>query len=199
MTAAASGSPSLAAVLNPVKPSIATTSTRLRQDSSRSASQALKPAGAAFDHAEQPGRAGTVADAGQVNDHGDVLVTTPGVAPHVLVDADRGDVVEPAGVVDEDALPLGQDSVVGGVPGDPEPFGDTGDSEVLADNGFKRPPSPRRESFARGSAALVVSCRHTLRLPETSSALVETAASGPRDLGRGRSVRRSGAAAVSTS
>jgi hypothetical protein len=43
---------------------------------------------------------------------------------------------------DEDTLALGQDSVVGGVPGDPEPFGDTGDGEVLADNGFKRPPQP---------------------------------------------------------
>jgi len=38
-----------------------------------------------------------------------------------------------------------------------------------------------------------------LPLPEISSALVETASSDPRDLGRGRSIRRSGAAAISAS
>jgi hypothetical protein len=60
----------------------------------------------------------------------------------MLVDVDPGDVVELAGVVDEDALALGQSGIVGGVPGDPEPFGDTSDGEVLADDGFKCPPQP---------------------------------------------------------
>src|SRR5690606_29966103 len=40
--------------------------------------------GAALDHVEQTGRAGALDDAGQVDDHGDVLVATAGVAPHVL-------------------------------------------------------------------------------------------------------------------
>lgn len=37
--------------------------------------------GAPFDHVEEPGWAGSVADAGQVDDDGDVLVAFAGVAP----------------------------------------------------------------------------------------------------------------------
>jgi hypothetical protein len=47
--------------------------------------------GAALDHVEQAGWASAVPDRGEVDDDGDVLVATPGVAPHVLVDPDRGD------------------------------------------------------------------------------------------------------------
>jgi hypothetical protein len=74
------------------------------------------------------------------------------LASAVPVDADCGDAVEPAGVIDEDAFALGRNGIAGGVPDGPEPFGDTSDGEVLADDGFKPPGSPRRESFARGSA-----------------------------------------------
>src|SRR5215218_8455612 len=96
--------------------------------------------GAALDHVQQPRWAGVVADAGQVDDHGDVLVAAAGVAPHVLVDSDHLHPVEPGGVVDQDALALGQDRVVGGVPRDSEAFGDTGDGEVLDDDPFQSPP-----------------------------------------------------------
>jgi len=72
--------------------------------------------GAAFEHVQQPGRPCAGTDRGQVDDHGDVLVPAAGVAPDVLVDPDRGDAVEPARVVDQDPLALGQDRVVGGVP-----------------------------------------------------------------------------------
>lgn len=143
MTMTASGSSSLAAVLNPVKPSIATTSTRLRQDSSRSASQALKAC------LERPStmsssRAGPVPSRMPVRSMITVTYLSPRLVwrhtcsstPIAVTSSNR------PGVVDEDALSLGQDGVVGGVPGDPEPFGDTGDSEVLADDGFKRPPQP---------------------------------------------------------
>ena len=91
-----------------------------------------------------------VSDAGEVDDHGDVLVAAPGVSPHVLVHADRGDPVEPGGVVDQDALAFGQDRVVGGVPGDPEALGDAGHREVLAHDPFQRPPqTTTREPRAR--------------------------------------------------
>ena len=53
--------------------------------------------GAAFDHVEQPRRAGAVAHRGQVDDHGDVLVAAAGVAPHVFIDADHAHTVESAG------------------------------------------------------------------------------------------------------
>jgi hypothetical protein len=68
---------------------------------------------------------------GEIDDHGHVLVATPGVAPHVLVDADDLHAVEPRGILDRHALALGQDSVVRGIPSDPEAFGDPGDGQVL--------------------------------------------------------------------
>ena len=82
--------------------------------------------GAAFDHVQQPCWAGAVADRGEVDDHGDVLVAASGVAPHVLVDPDDLDPVEAVLVVDENPLALGQDRVVGGVPRNPESLGDPG-------------------------------------------------------------------------
>jgi len=60
-------------------------------------------------------------DRGQVDDHGDVLVAVTGVAPHVLIDTEHLHAVEPAGILDQDPLALGQDGVVGGVPRDPSP------------------------------------------------------------------------------
>ena len=96
--------------------------------------------GAALDHVQQPGRARAVPHRCQVDDHGDVLVAAAGVSPHVLVDPDDLHAVEPAGVVDQDALAFGQDGVVGGVPGDPETLGDAGDGQVLAHEALQRPP-----------------------------------------------------------
>jgi len=104
-------------------------------------------------------------DAGQVDDHGDVVVPVAGVSPDVLVDADHPDAVEPVGVVDEDTASFGQDGVVGGVPRDPETFGHAGHREVLATIPSSAHRSPRRESFARGSAARLVSWRHTCPHP----------------------------------
>jgi hypothetical protein len=98
--------------------------------------------GTALDHVQQAGGAGAVADAGEVDDHGDVPVAAPSVPPHMLVHADRGDAVEPGGVLDQDPLALGQDRVVGGVPRDPESLGDASDRQVLAHDPFQRPPQP---------------------------------------------------------
>jgi hypothetical protein len=57
----------------------------------------------------------------------------------VLIDADDLHAAEPAGVVDQDPLALGQDRVAGSVPRNAESR------------------SPRRDSFAPGSAARMVS------------------------------------------
>ena len=54
--------------------------------------------GTALDHVQQPRRPGPVADPGQVDDHGHVLVPAAGVPPDVLIDADRGDPGEPSPV-----------------------------------------------------------------------------------------------------
>jgi hypothetical protein len=61
-----------------------------------------------------------VADPSEVNDDGDVLVAAAGVTPHVRVDADYLHAVEPGGIIDEDSLAFGQNTVVGGVLRDPE-------------------------------------------------------------------------------
>jgi hypothetical protein len=69
-------------------------------------------------------------------------LSATGVAPHVLVHADRGDAVEAVLVIDEDPLAFGHDRVVGGVPRDPEAFGDPGDSQVLDHDRLERPAQP---------------------------------------------------------
>jgi hypothetical protein len=100
---------------------------------------------AAFDHVQQPRRAGAVPHSGEVDDHGDeplALSGMAGVPPHVFVHADHAHAVEPCGVVDEHSPALGQDCVVGRVPGDGEGFGDTRDGEVLDHERFQRPPQP---------------------------------------------------------
>jgi hypothetical protein len=98
--------------------------------------------GAALDHVEQPCWSGAVTGAGEVDDHGDVFVAAPGAPPHVLVHAGRGDAVESGRIVDQDALALGQHGVVRGVPRNPETLGDPGHRQVLAHDGFQRPPQP---------------------------------------------------------
>jgi hypothetical protein len=98
--------------------------------------------GSALEHVEEPGRAGAVADGCQVDDHRDVLVAAAGVPPHVLVDPDHPHALEPAGVVDQDAFAFGQDRVVGGVPRDPEAFGDPGHGQVLHNDALQCPPQP---------------------------------------------------------
>jgi len=74
--------------------------------------------------------------------HGHVLVAASGVAPHVFAGPDRGDPVEPGGVIDQGPLALGKDGVAGGVPGDAETLSDPGHGEVLDHDRLQRPPKP---------------------------------------------------------
>jgi hypothetical protein len=69
-----------------------------------------------------------------------VLVAAAGVAPHVLVDPDDTDTVEASDVVDQRPLALGQNGVIGGVPGDCQTLGDPGDGQVLHHDALQRPP-----------------------------------------------------------
>ena len=64
----------------------------------------------------------------------------------MLVDPDHPHAVEPGRVVDQDPAALGEDRVVSGVPGDPEPLGDPGDREVLAHDGLPAPTAGRGET-----------------------------------------------------
>ena len=51
--------------------------------------------------------------------------------------------LEPRGVVDQQPLAFGQDRVVGGVPGDGQGLGDSGDGQVLDNQRGERPPQRR--------------------------------------------------------
>lgn len=95
--------------------------------------------GASLDHRQQPRRPAARAHGGEVDDHGDVLVAAAGVTPYVLVDTDHAHAVEAAGLVGEEPLAFGQDSVVGGVPRDPEPLRDGTHREVVDHERFQRP------------------------------------------------------------
>ena len=75
--------------------------------------------GAARDHVQQSRRAGPVPGWGEVDDHGDVLVAAPSMAPDMLVNTDHADGIETGRIIDQQPLALGEDGVVGGVPGNP--------------------------------------------------------------------------------
>ena len=62
------------------------------------------------------------------------------VAHDMFVDADHAHAVEPGRVVDQDALALGEDGVVGGVSRHAKAFGDPRDGEVGYHQAFQRPP-----------------------------------------------------------
>ena len=80
------------------------------------------------------------------------------MAPHVLIDPDHRDGVEPGRVVDQDPVPLGQDRGVGGVPGDRQGFSDPRDGQVRHHQGLQRPgqrpPGQLRPRLGRGAGVL---------------------------------------------
>ena len=97
---------------------------------------------AAFDHVQQPRGPRLLVDWGEVDDHGDVLIAVAGVAPDVLIDTEHPNPVEPAGVIDEHSAPLGEDRIIGRVPGHPETCGDARDGQMVDHDPFQSPPHP---------------------------------------------------------
>ena len=167
ITATASGSSSVVAVLKPVNPSIATTSTPSRQDCGALGEPGLERLlGAALDHVQQPGRAGAVADRGEVDDHGDVLVAAAGVPPDVLIDADhRRRRRTGPGRRSAPACPRPGPRRWRCSTRPPRPSATRATVRCWTTIPSSAHRSPRRDSFARGSAALVVSWRHTCPQP----------------------------------
>ena len=154
MTATASGSSSVVAVLKPVNPSIATTSRPLRQASGRAASQVLNAC------LERPSTMSSSRE-GPVRSRIGVrsMITVTYLSPRRVWRQTCSstpmtcDAVEAGRVVDEDPPALGQDGVVGGVPRHRQRLGDPRDREVLDDQPSSAQRNARRDSFARGSAA----------------------------------------------
>ncbi len=141
ITATASGIFSPAAVLNPVNPSIAITSTPSRHALSRPSSRAVNTC------LERPSTMSSSLDGPVPSRTGvksmitaDVLVALAGVPPAVLVHADDLDLVEPVRIVDQHPAALGDDGVVGGVPRHAQTLGDPGHGQVLAHDADQRPP-----------------------------------------------------------
>jgi hypothetical protein len=139
MTAAASGSSSLVAVLKPVKASIATASTVSRQAGSRSASQVLNAC------LERPSimpssREGPLPSWIPVRSATAVTHMSPSpVWRHTCSSIPMiFDAVERVRVLDQFPLALGQHGVVRGVPRDGQRFGDPGQGQVLHDQGLQR-------------------------------------------------------------
>lgn len=95
-----------------------------------------------LDHVQQPSRSRFVPIRGEVDDHRDVLVTLPRVPPDMLVDADRGDPVEPCRVIDQLPLPFSEDRTVRRGPGHAQPGGDAGHREVVEDEARQPPGQP---------------------------------------------------------
>ena len=77
---------------------MATTSTRPRQDSPPSREPGLEDLlGRARDHVQKPGRTTAVTHGGQVDHDGDIPVAPPGVAPHMLINAEDLHAIEAVG------------------------------------------------------------------------------------------------------
>ncbi len=120
--AAAAGSSSVVAVVNPVKPSIATTSTPSRQRVGRSASRVLNTC------VEHPGTMSSSRDAPAPSATGvrsmmTVTCLSPCrvLSPHVLINAEDMHPVKTLRIVGQASVPFCQDGVARGVPRDPEP------------------------------------------------------------------------------
>ena len=99
--------------------------------------------GPARDHVQKPGRTTAVAHGGQVDHDGDIAVAPPGVAPHVLIDAEDLHTIEAVRGAGDGLLDLGRECVVGGVPGDPQGGCHPGDRHALQGKGAQ-PPLDRR-------------------------------------------------------
>ena len=145
----------MVAVLKPVNPPNATTSTWSRHARGRSADQVLNAC------LERPStmsndRAGPVPSRITVRpmDHRDALAAAPGASPHALVHADRGDAVEPVGVIDQHPLPL---SATGHRPPPPPRPG-----PAPYEAGPRRRPAPARAAPSRsaGPAGVVDKAHH---------------------------------------
>ena len=96
---------------------------------------------------------------------GDVLVAAAGVAPDVLVDPDHADVVEPTGIVDQAHLPSARTASFAVPHATPRPSATRATVRCWTTMPSSAHRSPRRDNLARGSAALVVSWRHTCPQP----------------------------------
>lgn len=111
--------------------------------------------GTTFDHVKQLGRASAVTDRGEVDDHRHVLVTSAGVSPYVLVNADHTHTIKPGGIGDQHSAGFSQDRIISGVPRHAETLCDACDGQMLTHDGFQRPAKPTPRQFRSRQSGLV--------------------------------------------
>ena len=144
MTAVASGSSSVAALLNPVNPSIATISMRSRHVAGWEASQVLKTClerpGTISNSREGPLRSWTGVTSKMTVT---ILVAVGGVAPHVFIHANDTHPLETIGIIDQQARPFSQDSSIGGIPGHAQGLGNARHRQMVDDQPSERPAHRR--------------------------------------------------------
>src|SRR5699024_7239334 len=122
-----------------------------------------------------------LADRGEVDDDGDVLVTTPGVPPYMLVDTNDADPVETGRVVDQQPLTFGEDGGVRGVPGHGEFRSDDGHGVVIDHEGTQRP-------VEAGSRDLRSWWRRSCGVLTPDAATLDALVTAEANVKRGRSV-----------
>ena len=139
-----------------MNPSIATTSIPSRKAFDCRASRDLNTAlDRPFNHVQQSRWSCLIADRGEIDDHGHVLVTPSGVPPDMFVDADDAHVIEPGRIVDESPMSFGQDRVISGVPGYSELGRDDGDRGVIDNECFQSPCESGARDLGPGWGCLV--------------------------------------------
>ena len=162
MTALASGSSSAAALLNPVNPSIATISIRLRHVSGREASQVLKTP------LERPGtmprsREGPRRSRTGVTSKITVTYLSPyGVWRHTCSSTPMTRTPSNrVGSLISRRWPSPRTAVLAALPGHTQGLGDAHHRQMMNDQPVSAQRTADRESLARGSAACLISWRHT--------------------------------------
>lgn len=118
---------------------------------------------APLEHVEQPRGPGAVADRDEVDDQGHVLLHAPRGTPHVLVDADQGDVVEASVVAISRRLPSARTASFAMSHATANTSAIRATVRCWTTSPTRAQRTAARESFALRSAALEVSWRHTRR------------------------------------
>jgi hypothetical protein len=142
------------AVLNPVKPSMATTSTPSRHTLGRLASHVLNACLERPSTMSSNARTSIIPNGSEVDDHGHVLVALAGVPPHVLVHADHLTPSNRVGSAIRTRWPSARTALLAVFHDTAKPFGDPGDGQVGDHEAFQRPPQRAAGQLGAGFGSL---------------------------------------------
>ena len=116
--------------------------------------------GAARDHIQEPGGTTAISDGRHVQDDGDIFVSVGGVAPYVFIHADDSHAFTPGRIVDERS-PSARTAVLAVFQDTPRAWAIRATVKWWTTSPVSAQRTAARESLARGSAAWLMSWRHT--------------------------------------